>query len=222
MEVFGGGAICKEANGPRRNLNVKGLSSMDLRTCKPDGNPWNFDLREDRRLAREMIDKEEPTWLIGSPPCTAFSLWNVAMNYPKAPDQEAVKEAIARGRRHLRFCTSLYRKQLKAGRHFVHEHPATALSWKDSHIMSLARDPLVHVVVADQCQYGLTSPSPEGEQLPALKPTTFMTSSQLMANRLSLRCKRDHVHQQLVGGRCKDAAFYPLGLIKALPMGMRD
>ena len=222
MEIFGGGAICKEANGPRRNLNLRGLSSMDLRTSKPNGEPWNFDLREDRKLAREMIDKEEPTWLIGSPPCTAFSLWTVAMNYPKAPDQEAVKEAIARGRRHLRFCTSLYRKQMKAGRHFVHEHPATALSWKDSHVMSLAKDPLVHVVVADQCQYGFTSPSPEGEQLPALKPTRFMTSSQLMANRLSLRCKRDHVHQQLVGGRCKDAAFYPLGLIKALLMGMRD
>ena len=49
-----------------------------------------------------------------------------------------------------------------------------------------------------------------------------MTSSHCMAARLSLRCKKDHEHQQLVGGRCKDAAFYPLGLIKAILMGMRD
>ena len=107
---------------------------MDLRTLKPDGTPWNFDLREDRRLAREMVDMEEPTWVIGSPPCTAFRLWNTAMNYPKAIDQEAVKEAIARGKRHLHFCASLYRKQLIAGRHFIHEHPTTAFSWKDPQI----------------------------------------------------------------------------------------
>ena len=110
MEVFGGGAICQEANVSRRNLNLKGLAAMDLRTTKPDGMPWNFDLRSDRKLARDMINQEEPTWVVGSPPCTAFSLWNTAMNYPKAVDQEAVKEAIARGHKHLRFCASLYRK----------------------------------------------------------------------------------------------------------------
>ena len=32
MEVFGGGAICSEANGPRRNLNIAGLSAL---TCTP-------------------------------------------------------------------------------------------------------------------------------------------------------------------------------------------
>ena len=225
VEVFGGGAICHEANRSRRNLNLEGLHAMDLRTTKPNGDPWNFDLREDRRLAREMIDKEEPTWIIGSPPCTPFSLWNTGMNYPKAVAKgksEEVKAAIDRGRRHLNFVTSLYNKQLAAGRHFLHEHPMTALSWKDVGIMSLARHPLVHVVVADQCQYGLRSPSPDGGSLPALKPTRFMTSSPQMAARLSRRCDRSHRHQQLVGGRCANAAFYPLGLIRQIFLGMRD
>ena len=88
--------------------------------------------------------------------------------------------------------------------------------------MALAKNPCVHVVVGDQCQYGLEAKTPDGGKLPALKPTRFMTSSQCMANRLSLRCSREHEHQQLVGGRCKDAAFYPLGLIKAMLMGMKD
>ena len=37
MEVFGGGAICREANRSRRNLNLRGLHAMDLRTTKPNG-----------------------------------------------------------------------------------------------------------------------------------------------------------------------------------------
>ena len=225
MEVFGGGAICREANRSRRNLNLKGLQAMDLRTTKPNGEVWNFDLRADRRLAREMIDQEEPTWIIGSPPCTAFSLWNTAMNYPKAVAKgksEEVKAAIDRGHKHLNFVMSLYRKQLLAGRHFLHEHPMTALSWKDAGMMSLDRNPVIHTVVADQCQYGLRSPSPDGGDLPALKPTRFMTSSPQMAARLSRRCDRGYRHQQLVGRRCANAAFYPMGLVRQILLGMRD
>ena len=39
VEVFGGGSICDEANGPRRNLNLVGLNALDLRTVKPNGSP---------------------------------------------------------------------------------------------------------------------------------------------------------------------------------------
>ena len=39
---------------------------------------------------------------------------------------------------------------------------------------------------------------------------------------LSKRCKHEHVHQPLVGGRCADAAFYPLGLIRAILKGIRN
>ena len=222
MEVFGGGNICSEANGPRRNLNIAGLNPLDLRTAKPDGPPWDFTKKVDRHLCRSMIDEQKPTWLVGSPPCTVFSLWNVAMNYPRAADQEAVKRAIAVGRRHLRFVISLYWKQVKAGRHFLHEHPASAVSWKDEAMMRLGKFPGVHSVVADQCMYGLTSPTSDGGELPAMKPTRFMPSSPQMAARLSTRCNRLHTHQQLAGGRCKDAAFYPLGLIRAILLGMRD
>ena len=45
-------------------------------------------------MASELIDKDEPDWLIGNPPSTAFSLWNYAMNYPKM-EKEKVDQAIA-------------------------------------------------------------------------------------------------------------------------------
>ena len=76
MEIYGRGAIVKDANGPRRALNIQGLGALDIRTYKPNGDCWNFNLRADRNEARRLIDEQQPTWLIGSPPCTAFSIWN--------------------------------------------------------------------------------------------------------------------------------------------------
>ena len=223
MELYGRGAIVDDANGPRRALNIEGLDALDIRTLKPNGQPWDFNKRSDRNEARRLIDEKQPQWLIGSPPCTPFSIWNYAMSFKKM-SKEKVRAMVEEGQRHLHFVSSLYRKQLAAGRHFLHEHPATALSWKDPMIAALSRHPLVHCVVADQCQYGLTShvSNKEGKRLPALKPTRFMTSSPQMAAQLSKRCKRDHVHQQLVGGRAAEAAFYPLPLIRAILQGMRD
>ena len=223
VEVFGRGGISDEANGPRRALNIQGLAALDIRTLKPNGEPWDFNKRADRNEARNLIDKLEPTWLIGSPPCTAFSIWNRNMNYPKM-DRDRVNELIAEGQKHLQFVASLYRKQMRAGRHFLHEHPASALSWSEKVISSLAKLPGVHCVVADQCQYGLTTPSEEDRSvmLPAMKPTRFMTSSPQMALMLQKRCPKIHQHQQLVGGRCANAAFYPLELIRAILKGIRN
>ena len=102
FEVYGMGNIVAEANQKRRHLNLKGLNAFDLRTVKPDGTPWNFNSRSDRKLAKEMIDSANPDWLIGSPPCTAICIWNRQLNY-KRMDPEKVKELINEGKRHLNF-----------------------------------------------------------------------------------------------------------------------
>ena len=161
-------------------------------------------------------------WLIRSPPRTPFCPWSVEMNYPKSKDREAVKKAIDEGRLHHNLMVSLYRKQLLAGRHFLHEHPATAVSWKEQEMMALARHPLVHCVVAHQCAYGLTTPDQDGNPAPAMKPTRFMTSSIQMAAQMSTRCNETSKHQQLVSGRCAAAADYPLGFVRTILRGMKN
>ena len=71
--------------------------------------------------------------------------------------------------------------------------------------------------------YGLVTPSEiDGTPTPAKKPTRFLTSSHAMVNQLSKKCKGDHAHQHLVGGRCAAAAFYPLPLVRAILRGMTD
>ena len=79
MEIYGRGEIMKNANGPRRALNVQGLGALDLRTFKPNGETWNFEKRSDRNEARNLIDSLQPTWIIGSPPCTAFFLYGIGI-----------------------------------------------------------------------------------------------------------------------------------------------
>ena len=130
MELYGVGNLIEASNGCRRNLNLTGLDALDLRTHKADGTPWDFNSAADKRLAKKMVLEKEPTWLIGSPPCTPFSRLNTNMNFPKMP-KHVVEAKLAEGRRRLRFVISLYQLQLQAGRHFLHEHPAGASSWAD-------------------------------------------------------------------------------------------
>ena len=220
LELYGRGAICREANASRKDLNVRGLGALDLRTTKPDGSAWDFTKKSDRREARDLVRRVEPDFIIGSPPCTAFCAWNHHLNFKKM-DPARVRAMVEEGRQHLEFMASLYQLQMDAGRFFVHEHPATAVSWDEKCIVKLLAHNDVHLSKADQCQYGLTTRGPDGIEMPALKPTKFMANSVPMAELLTKRCDHTHLHQPLHGNRCAAAAFYPLGLVRTLIEGIR-
>ena len=100
MEIYGRGSSCREANQSGRDLNVAGLGALDLRTSKPNGTPWHFSKRDDRKLARDLVRKLEPYFIVGSPPCTAYCARNKHMNYPKM-DPERVRKLVEEGRMHL-------------------------------------------------------------------------------------------------------------------------
>ena len=222
LEVYGQGRIVETANGCRRNLNLEGLHALDLRTRKSDGSVWNFDLASDRKLARQVVLDLKPTWLIGSPPCTAFSQLNLNLNFPRMKKAD-VEARVAEGRRHLRFVISLYQLQLEQGRHYLHEHPSGANSLSDDWMLRLLKHPRVLTVTSDQCQYGLlTTSMVDGRPLAAKKPTRWATTSPQMAKRLSRKCSRDHEHGHLLGGRAASAALYPEDLILEILRGMRD
>ena len=44
----------------RRDLNIQGLDSFDLKTLKPKGQPWNVLQKDDRILAKRIIDEQNP------------------------------------------------------------------------------------------------------------------------------------------------------------------
>ena len=181
IEVYGK-SIRDQLLVTRRNLNIDGLNALDLRTLKPNGEPWDFTKRADRKEARTMIDEQDPDWILGAPPCTSFSIWNYAINYAKM-DADVVRAKLAEGRLHLNFVCSLYRRQVARGKYFLHEQRATALSWNQDAITASERNPFTQVVTCDQCRYGLVTPSAEDSSvmLPAMKPTICMTNSYSMA-----------------------------------------
>ena len=134
--MYGQGRIIESANEHNRNLNIKGIKAFDLRVQKADGSYWNFSLASDRREAMQYILEFKPTWIIGSPPCTAFSILNHGMNYPKM-DPAKVRAMIKEGRSHLRFMIKLYKIQLSGDKHVLHGHPATARKLLDTEMLKL-------------------------------------------------------------------------------------
>ena len=111
------------------------------------------------------------------------------------------------------FVVRLYRKQVEAGRVFIHENPAHATSWALPVIRKMMAEAGVDVVETDQCMFGLKIWGSHKHQLvPARKPTKFMTNSPCIVAGLQRRCpnrvshtKTKHEHISLMNGRVKAA-----------------
>ena len=109
--------------------------------------------------------------------------------------QEERDKRMKEAREHLRFVCTLYKLQHDEGRYFVHEHPQGAGSWTEDVIEHTREYTGAEILTIDQCQYGLLSTTPEGEVLPALKPTKIMTNCEGMRTTLYKRCDRkSHRH----------------------------
>ena len=58
-------------------------------------------------------------------------------------DPAKVERTLKEARRHLHFVISLYQIQLAGGRHFLHERPVGATSWKDPWMLRILQHPHV-------------------------------------------------------------------------------
>ena len=127
------------------------LTRNDPKTLKP----WDFSVADCRERAMTLVKKSKPFMLIGSPPCTAFSiLQNINKNRRPA---EVIAKEIAAGRQHLRFTMKLYEEQAKSGRYFLHEHPNSASSWATEEVLYMSTMPTVEMAVCHMCRFGMTS-----------------------------------------------------------------
>jgi hypothetical protein len=210
---------------PRVTTHISGLPhvqleagmTFDLRMGR-DGKRWNFLLAADRARARQLISKEKPFVVIGSPPCTDFSAWNTRLNHKRMSESE-VRRRKVEAETLLEFAIEVYEHQMRHGRHFIHEHPASATSWSYPRMARLREKKGVGEVVGHLCQYGLTTRS-GGSQAPAMKPTRFLSSAEEVLKLLGKRCPREHTHQRLAQSRTRDAAIYPPELCRAMLQGI--
>ncbi len=198
--------------------------ALDLAVVDPDdGMPWDFDNPNKCAKAKRKVQLKKPKLLIGSPMCTAFSQLQ-ALSKDKG-NIEKKKLLLVRVIKHIRLCVSLYWEQIKNGRYFLHEHPASANSWKLPEIIQLLTYPGVVKVVGHMCAYGMKSTDEKGEGL-VKKPTGWMTNSPYIAEQVSALCSNRwkgqmHRHVHLISGRAKAAEVYPPKLCKAILTGLR-
>ena len=195
------------------------VSSMDLT------NGWDFTRSDHRRAAWIQIEKEDPYLLVGSPPCTWFSVLqelNLHVNRNNPAWRVKYEAEKVKTIQHVIFCFSLYDRQLKRGKHFLHEHPWSARSWKLPKIGKLLEHPAVTLTQGHMCQFGMETFDDKklGTKGPVKKPTGFMTSSQSIARELDRQCPGDHQHVPLMGGRAAGAAIYPRKLCEAVSRGI--
>ena len=107
-------------------MNLAAGATYDLR-ADVHGRSWDFLKQEDRARARKEVSEQKPLMVIGSPPCMEFGT--------KRKRLEATTL--------LHFALEIYELQMRAGRHFLHEHPHGARSWQDARMEKLLRQTAV-------------------------------------------------------------------------------
>ena len=198
-------------------MGMIGGQSMDLKTG------WDFSMRSDRKKAVEMILREDPWLVVGSPPCTMFSMLqnlNVRKFWHIDEWRKAFDEKKRAAEEHVRFYVQLYRLQISRGRYFLHEHPDGATSWDLQMMADMEKIKVVIRVQTDQCMSGLTT-EVKGVVQPARKRTGFLANSPCIGEELRRKCDGSHEHFTPMEGRASEAEEYPPALCKAVCRGIQ-
>jgi hypothetical protein len=83
-----------------------------------DGKFWNFLQASDRARARKLISQEKPFIVIGSPPCTDFSSWNMRSNHKRMSEEEVRRrKAEEQAETLLGFAIEVHERQMCHGHH---------------------------------------------------------------------------------------------------------
>ncbi|CAK9054829.1 Retrovirus-related Pol polyprotein from transposon RE2 (Retro element 2) (AtRE2) [Includes: Protease RE2 [Durusdinium trenchii] len=170
----------------RRALG-QGLA-LDLTTCDDQGVAWDFNVKERKDSASELIENVSPDLLLGCPPCRMYSLLQYLNQY--RIDPEEWDKAVTEAENHLEFCVEQYEAQMRRNKFFLHEHPAFATSWKSPSVERLKDKEGVFHVVGDMCEQDMRVSDEHGEGF-AKKSTGYLTNSECIAQELSKRCSND-------------------------------
>ena len=225
VEVFSQPRIAQEA-GTRTHGGTKLQPGWSLDLTRDDpktGKPWDLSRPEVQSRVKKLIRQSKPLFVIGSPPCTAFSSIQ-SLNKGKRP-KEVVERELRDAEAHMKFCIELYEMQVQAHRYFLHEHPAGASSWKMKEMVALMMAGEVDAVTFDMCRFGMVA-ARNGEEGPVRKRTTAVSNSWEVLKRLDKKCPNSggegpkHEHVVLEGGRTKQAQVYPRKFCRAVCEGI--
>ena len=176
-----------------------------------------------------IVDRDKPWLLTGSPRCDPFSsLQGLSKN---RADPEKRAKNLEEGREGLRVAAACYLRQHRAGRYFLHEHPAHASSWNEGPMKDLGDEPGVFYAQGPMCRWGMRphgiEPAADGVGEFVRKETGFYTNSWQIYKALDGRCSNFvgdgdwHRHVPLLNGLASFAAAHPPKMVAAVLKALR-
>ena len=142
---------------------------------------WDSTLKSHQRAVLDLIDATKPQLIVGPPPCSWFSRV-MQLNWPSMARHRR-RQLMKEARTLLSFACTVHKRQHSQGRLFIHEHPSTANSWSEQSIQDVLKLPGVRKVTLDMCCFGLTTQTPNGEEL-VRKTTCLLTNSGIIAKHI--------------------------------------
>ncbi len=199
-EIFSPPRVCDRA----RARNMKGGWSLDLNHRDPvSGRTW--DLSDEKVVSRikGMMRRDKPRLLVVSPPCMG------------GPESQRLRHADKLFATAVDLC--LY--QAKLDGLFILQHPQASKAWRLGCVSKLLVVRGLVQTTFDMCQYGMVSRDGEGEGH-VQKPTTILSNSTAVAEKLHRRCDGNHQHLHLGGSRANRAVQYPVAVCDAILDGL--
>ena len=155
------------------------------------GTGWDFLEARHRKAALDLVSRTKPYALIIAFPC---GVWSLLQNLNPGVDLQARR---AQAEALVIFALDLAKLQLRSGRHFLIENPATSAAWNLDEVVEFRERPDVLEVVVDMCRFGLRGADGGLHR----KATRLLTSSQALVSELiGKRCTGDHAHSWVLGG----------------------
>lgn len=164
---------------------------------------WNLNDPSDQEHVLRYFKKYRPLVAIMGPTCKPFGK---LANYNYWHNYEAWLKSYHEAAPHGRFCGEIALLQDSRHRYFVCENPKDSWLFAEAPWPDVMERPTTVQVIVDQCTMGLKTK----EGLPAKKPTVLVSNSELLLRPFqSMRCKGNHEHGLLVGGRAAAAQVWP-------------
>ena len=175
-EIYSQPRVCQEVDGRKFGGDtLRPGWSLDLTNKDPKtGKAWDLSRPDVQSRVRALVRSSQPYCVIGSPPCTPFSPLQEIGRAKRDP--KIMAKELRDGEAHIRFCVEIYKMQIRAKRHFVHEHPEKSKAWKMPEIMELLMRTEVDSIVLHMCAFGMKAKDEKGEGL-VQKATRRMSSS---------------------------------------------
>ena len=207
-EIYSQPRVCQEASTQRfGDVILRPGWSLDLTTKDPvTGRPWNLADKQIQARVKKLVRDTEPFCIVGSPPCTAFSPLQELSRAKRDP--RVMQRELREARVHIQFCLEVYEMQLRAKRHFVHEHPRGSKAWQLPEMLRFLMMPGVECTELNMCAFGMTSRDEKGIGL-VKKDTRIMSSAPEVLKRVHRKCCGGHRHVHLISGRARAAQVYP-------------